>query len=90
MRVHATAPPAPPAPPAPRRIHIRLRLRQPVLNAMHDEQEREGTVWAPSTMIARFGREIGHESSVLYWAAKNAIPVFSPAITDGSVRRRAR
>jgi deoxyhypusine synthase len=34
-------------------------------------------------------REIGllccNESSILYWAAKNSIPVFIPGITDGSV-----
>lgn len=36
-------------------------------------------------MIARFGREINNEDSVYYWAWKNKIPVFSPALTDGSI-----
>ncbi|KAJ1448868.1 Deoxyhypusine synthase [Pelagophyceae sp. CCMP2097] len=57
----------------------------PVLEGMADEQEREGTVWTPSKMIQRFGREIKDESSVYYWAWKNDIPVFSPALTDGSI-----
>jgi deoxyhypusine synthase len=41
--------------------------------------------WTPSKVIERLGREINHEESVLYWAAKNGIPVFCPALTDGSV-----
>merc|ERR1712176_62668 len=36
-------------------------------------------------MIHRFGREINNPESVCYWAYKNNIPVFSPAITDGSI-----
>jgi deoxyhypusine synthase len=57
----------------------------PILNAMHDEQEKDGVIWSPSKMIHRFGKEIGDESSVCYWAYKNNIPVFCPAITDGSI-----
>jgi deoxyhypusine synthase len=45
----------------------------------------EKFVWAPSTMIARLGKEINDESSVLYWASKNEIPIYSPALTDGSI-----
>jgi deoxyhypusine synthase len=40
--------------------------------------------WTPSTIIRRLGQEINHPDSVLYWAAKNDIPVFCPALTDGS------
>ncbi|KAL7524577.1 hypothetical protein ACHAXR_000631, partial [Thalassiosira sp. AJA248-18] len=39
----------------------------------------------PSEFIARLGKEINNEESVLYWAYKNNIPVFCPALTDGSV-----
>jgi deoxyhypusine synthase len=42
-------------------------------------------VWTPSKMIHRLGKEINNEESVLYWAAKNDIPIFCPALTDGSV-----
>ena len=41
--------------------------------------------WTPSKMIERVGREINDERSIYYWAAKNEIPVFSPALTDGSI-----
>ena len=46
---------------------------------------QEGVLWTPSKMIARLGLEINDESSIYYWAAKNKIPVFSPALTDGSL-----
>ena len=31
------------------------------------------------------GKEINSEESIYYWCWKNNIPVFSPAITDGSI-----
>jgi deoxyhypusine synthase len=36
-------------------------------------------------IIARLGEAINHPDSVYYWAWKNSIPVFCPAITDGSI-----
>ncbi|CDR39552.1 CYFA0S03e04632g1_1 [Cyberlindnera fabianii] len=42
-------------------------------------------VLTPSKLIDRLGKEINDESSVLYWAHKNKIPIFCPAITDGSI-----
>lgn len=56
-----------------------------VLNRMHDEQDKDHVVWTPSKMIHRFGKEIDNTESVCYWAYKNNIPIFSPAITDGSI-----
>ena len=38
-----------------------------------------------SLSIFRLGKEINDESSIYYWASKNNIPVFSPALTDGSI-----
>eukprot|EP00596_Hydrurales_sp_CCMP1899_P010491 CAMPEP_0119035230 /NCGR_PEP_ID=MMETSP1177-20130426/2167_1 /TAXON_ID=2985 /ORGANISM="Ochromonas sp, Strain CCMP1899" /LENGTH=319 /DNA_ID=CAMNT_0006993213 /DNA_START=112 /DNA_END=1068 /DNA_ORIENTATION=+ len=57
----------------------------PILNSMTDEQVKNGTRWSPSTMIDRLGKEINNEESVYYWAHKNKIPVFCPALTDGSI-----
>ncbi|CAJ1442300.1 unnamed protein product [Effrenium voratum] len=57
----------------------------PILNAMHDEQEKDGIVWTPSKMIHRFGKEIDNPESVCYWAYRNNVPIFCPAITDGSI-----
>jgi deoxyhypusine synthase len=45
----------------------------------------ERFVWTPSKIIRRLGLEIQNEDSLLYWAAKNNIPIFCPALTDGSI-----
>lgn len=57
----------------------------PVLEQMADEQVSKGTRWTPSRVINRLGQAINNEDSVYYWAYKNNIPVFCPAITDGSL-----
>lgn len=62
----------------------------PILDQMVKEQEGEGETtskvrWTPSKVIDRLGKEINDESSILYWAHKNQIPVFCPALTDGSL-----
>jgi deoxyhypusine synthase len=58
----------------------------PILDAMLDEQlAQPGTYWSPCSMIHRMGREIANEDSICYWAWKNDIPIFCPAITDGSI-----
>ncbi|KAK2916780.1 hypothetical protein Q8A67_001154 [Cirrhinus molitorella] len=57
----------------------------PILDQMVLEQKTEGTHWTPSKMIHRLGKEINNPDSVYYWAYKNDIPVFSPALTDGSL-----
>ena len=36
-------------------------------------------------MIDRLGKEIADEDSVCYWCHKNKIPMFCPALTDGSI-----
>jgi deoxyhypusine synthase len=48
-------------------------------------KRRRRVVWTPSKVIHRLGREIADPSSVCYWAARNRIPVFCPALTDGSL-----
>ena len=57
----------------------------PILHTMTDEQVKDSVRWSPSTMIDRLGKEINNEESVYYWAHKNKIPVFCPALTDGSI-----
>ena len=62
----------------------------PILDRMLEEQEasktaEESLVWMPSTVIRRLGQEINNESSICYWAYKNDIPIFCPALTDGSL-----
>jgi deoxyhypusine synthase len=62
----------------------------PILDKMLGEQEAskgtdEEINWTPSKIIHRLGKEINDERSVYYWAYKNDIPVFCPALTDGSL-----
>ncbi|KAK3088444.1 hypothetical protein FSP39_019300 [Pinctada imbricata] len=57
----------------------------PILDEMLKEQKEEGTLWTPSKMIRLLGKKIDHPDSVYYWAYKNNIPVFSPALIDGSI-----
>jgi deoxyhypusine synthase len=69
----------------------------PILDQMVEEQESskekarasgdpdDELHWTPSKIIYRLGKEIDNEESVCYWAAKNDIPIFCPALTDGSL-----
>ena len=50
-----------------------------------DDFPPQDYAWTPSKVIHRMGKEINNPDSVLYWAAVNDIPVFCPALTDGSV-----
>ncbi len=51
-----------------------------------EELYKEGKKELSTTELCReIGLRCCNESSILYWAAKNNIPVFVPGITDGSV-----
>jgi deoxyhypusine synthase len=56
----------------------------PLLDEMLVDQ-KEGALWSPSKVINRLGEKINNEESIYYWAARNKIPVFCPALTDGSI-----
>ena len=57
----------------------------PILDTLLAEQTTLGAQWTPSRVIERLGREIDNPDSVCYWAARNGIPIFCPALTDGSL-----
>ncbi|XP_019873472.1 probable deoxyhypusine synthase [Aethina tumida] len=57
----------------------------PLLDEMLEEQQKKNVLWTPSKIIARLGERINNKDSIYYWAAINKIPVFCPAITDGSL-----
>jgi deoxyhypusine synthase len=47
---------------------------------------KEGIKEVSSSQFCReIGKRICNESSILYWAAKNNVPVYVPGITDGAV-----
>ena len=51
-----------------------------ILSDLYDKQKR----WAVSDMLKEIGLLLNDPHSVLYQAAKNNVPVFCPAITDGA------
>ena len=55
---------------------------QTLLQELYDEGKRE---LSPSQFAREIGLRCCNETSILYWAAKNEIPVFVPGITDGAV-----
>lgn len=65
------------------------KFMQPFFDRIYETSKSENKVFTPSEFIKELGREIenveGHENSVIYWAYKNNIPVFCPALTDGSM-----
>ncbi|XP_051170064.1 probable deoxyhypusine synthase [Leptopilina boulardi] len=57
----------------------------PKFDEMLREQKEKGMLWTPSKIIEKLGNDINNTESICYWAAKNKIPIFSPALTDGSL-----
>lgn len=57
----------------------------PIFHSMREEQISKGTIFSPSMIIDRFGKEINNHESVYYWCHVNKIPVFCPALTDGAI-----
>ena len=54
----------------------------PMLEVLYKEGKKE---LSTTELCREIGLRCCNESSILYWAAKNSIPVFIPGITDGSV-----
>lgn len=57
----------------------------PIFERLYEEQKRAGKIITPSELIWELGKEINNPESVYYHCYKNRIPVFCPAITDGSL-----
>jgi deoxyhypusine synthase len=55
---------------------------QELLQSLHEEGVKEVS---SAHLCREIGKRICNESAILYWAAKNDIPVFVPGITDGAV-----
>lgn len=60
------------------------KLMVPFLQKLH-ERQREGKIVSASEFVHELGKEVKDSSSILYWASRNKIPVFCPALTDGSI-----
>lgn len=64
------------------------KFMNPFFDRIYSEM-RKGKTYTPSEFINELGKEIKreekHEESIIYWAYKNNIPIFCPALTDGSL-----
>jgi deoxyhypusine synthase len=49
------------------------------------EKHKNDKDLTPSKLIKILGEEINNPESIYYWCAKNSIPVFCPAVMDGSL-----
>ncbi len=56
----------------------------PFFSKMNERQKEKGMI-SPSELIFELGKEVKDETSILYWATKNNIPIFCPGITDGAL-----
>lgn len=56
----------------------------PILDRIVDDNFNN-CILTPSMLINHLGEQINNEQSIYYWCWKNEIPVFCPAITDGSL-----
>ncbi len=57
----------------------------PIFERLYEEQKKTGEIISVSEFIKILGKEIDNKESIYYWAYKNDIDVYCPAITDGSI-----
>lgn len=61
------------------------RFMNPFFEKVYTKQQELGRPLCTSEFTRELGMHVENEESFLYWAAKNDIPVFCPALTDGSI-----
>lgn len=58
---------------------------QPILKEIYEEQIKSGKIISASELAWKLGEKINNEESICYWAWKNKIKIYCPAITDGAI-----
>lgn len=58
---------------------------QEILEEIYQEQKNTGKIITGSELIWKIGEKINDERSICYWAWKNKIKIFCPAINDGAI-----
>ena len=65
------------------------QFTDPFFDRTYEEYKKRGKPFTPSEFINELGREMerleNREESIVYWAYKNNIPIFCPALTDGTI-----
>jgi len=57
------------------------RKMQPILDELYEEGKKS---LSSRQLAHEFGKRITDKGSILYWAARNDIPIYVPGITDGA------
>ncbi|ELP93785.1 deoxyhypusine synthase, putative [Entamoeba invadens IP1] len=50
-----------------------------------EESEDPDIPFTPSQLIEMMGQKVNDKRSIIYWASRNNIPIFCPALTDGLI-----
>ena len=58
---------------------------QPILEELYQHSKKTGKAVSGNELIWKFGEKIKDENSIYYWAWKNQIPVYCPALLDGAL-----
>ena len=58
---------------------------QPILEELYLEQKKTGKPVCASDLIWKLGEKINDKRSICYWAWKNKIRIYCPALTDGAL-----
>lgn len=58
---------------------------QPILQELCEEQKKRGKIVTSSEIVWKLGEKINDEKSICYWAWKNKIKIYCPAIQDGAL-----
>ncbi|MEK6817512.1 MAG: deoxyhypusine synthase [Nanoarchaeota archaeon] len=58
---------------------------QPILKELYSEQKNTGKIITASELVWKLGEKINNRDSICYWAWKNKIKIYCPAITDGAL-----
>lgn len=58
---------------------------QKLLEEIYQEQKKTGKIITGSEIVWKLGEKINDGRSICYWAWKNKIKIFCPAITDGAI-----
>ncbi len=58
---------------------------QPILEELYQKQKSTGKIITPLDIIWKLGEKINNKESIYYWAWKNKIPIYCPAILDGAL-----
>ncbi|HLC79881.1 MAG TPA: deoxyhypusine synthase [archaeon] len=61
------------------------KFLQPILEQIYQDQLKSGKPICVSDLIWKIGEKINDERSILFWAWKNKIRIYCPAITDGAL-----